>query len=313
MPSPVEKLRNLNLRRLLHLEPVPLIDLNLPDEGDMQGLVGGRNPHLFLQGDSKESLWQHLDRHGILPALEERGFDRLDLQLSTADPEHQSLRLQCTQPMLNEYVLEMIVHRGMFRSAAPFAKALHGLSLPMLFIQWICLQNPLQPEFAPERPRLPGQSFPGLGLGAKVMDWLADLAQEHGLEAICNAPEFPHNALLYATRFHYFNPETEGILQAIKRDLSPYGLADISWGLLQGCVMEASQAKPFCWFHEEQLYPLSPRMREYVQSVSYREAVERAALRHRFHLDLDKLGRMPRLLPGEQEDPSQSGRYNQDC
>ncbi len=244
MPGPVEKLRNLNLRRFSHLNPIPTLDLNLPDERDFHGLAGARGPHLFLQTYSQDALWQRLEETGTLAALHGLGFQDLRLHLSTADPEHQTLRLESLEPPLADVPVEMILRRGQFQTSAPFAKTLHGVTLPMLFIQWICLQNPLQNTFTAERPRLPGQSFPGLGLGTLVMKLMADLARRLDLEAICNSPEFPHNALLYSLRFYYFNPETEGVLQALRRDLAAYCLADISWGILQGCVRDEVRGVP---------------------------------------------------------------------
>ena len=76
-------------------------------------------------------------------------------------------------------------------------------------IEWMLLQNPCQ-EFSPERPRLPGQDYPGLGLGREIMEVLRVLGWRLRVAAFDVNPHcYVHNAVLYARQFSFVEPEDQ--------------------------------------------------------------------------------------------------------
>jgi hypothetical protein len=60
----------------------------------------------------------------------------------------------------------------------PLFKA-RGLRVLSLAVRWLALQDP-RGRFTPERPRLPGQRYPGLGLGKRLYERLMVWAKSGG-------------------------------------------------------------------------------------------------------------------------------------
>jgi hypothetical protein len=303
MPNILLKLRNTALERLRHFEILNTASAFDFREGWQNVLPGLRDDRLFLDTYEEAMIIERLDHYGIIQGLKDAGINRIKLHMNTADQDFQHLQIYSEDPPLDESLAEITLHKGNFATRAPFASELHGQVIPMLFIQWIQLQNPLIAEFPPGRPRMPGQKHPGLGVGNKVMVMLAMLGEKLGTEGLANTPEYPHNAVLYSPRFMYLDPEAEGKLKALKRDLSGFSLADASWGIVLGCVTEERSGQPFEWFKEEQILPLGCTLKEYFTSRSYRAAVSIAAGSYRFRLDIDRLNSLPREIPGNFQEP----------
>src|SRR5690554_7171923 len=95
-------------------------------------------------------------------------------------------------------------------STPPFA--------PMLNIHWLLMQNP-QASFGPGRLPLPGQTHPGTGLGEQVMGLLRNSCRRLKLGGLVTVPAHFHNAMMYAGTYHYIDPNAEGALLALHRDL----------------------------------------------------------------------------------------------
>ncbi|MBI5525089.1 MAG: hypothetical protein HY897_02065 [Deltaproteobacteria bacterium] len=301
VPTLFQRLRDTALGRLLHFE---LLDDGLPpDPGFRQGwagiLPGLGDDRLFLDTYEEAMIREPLEAYGIMDGLRARGFKKIRIELNTSDPSFQQLLVYSDDPPCSDPLAEIALHRGSFATRAPFAEKLHGLVLPMLFISWLRLQNPLKNGFQPERPRLPGQKHPGLGLGNEVMVMLSALGQKLLTEGLANTPEYPHNAVLYSQRFMYLDPEAEGRLQALKRDLRKHGLADASWGIMLGCVTEADSGRVLEWFKEEQILPLGHVLRAYFHSRAYRTAARTAAASVKYVLDTKKLAGLPMELPAD--------------
>jgi hypothetical protein len=223
--------------------------------------------------------------------------------MNTADRDYQHLQLKCSDPPCDDPLGEITLHKGMFATKAPFASSLHGLVIPMLFVQWIRLQNPLSAEFTPDHPRMPGQRHPGLGVGSRVMEMLAALGSKLGTDGLANTPEYPHNAVLYAQRFKYLDPRMQGVLKALRRDLAKVSLADASWGIMLGCVRERNSGETLRWPREEQILPLGGALLDHFASGGYKEAVSRAAGAVSYELDAGKLALLRRELPGNLVEP----------
>jgi hypothetical protein len=185
---------------------------------------------------------------------------------------------------LDQYIGFVIIQLGDF-GISPQVKDGPGLRLirarlppspNLLNIRWLSLQNP-HAHFSEQRPRLPGQRFPGTGFGRVCAHLLADLARANGRDGIVNVPEHFHNAVLYASEdFHFLNPEDEGRFAKISEDLRPdfeeRGMATVSWAVSLGFLL--CDGKQFVWAAHEQVLPFSRMMAGYFQSQEYRKIVQ---------------------------------------
>lgn len=270
----------------------------LPSEEDLAGLVGPRGaPRLLLGTYSVQEVEEALNRFKILPALAGQGLRSLHISLDTSDASRHTFRLHEQDGGERLLVAESALRLDSFQTEAHFAAPLHGRRFRMLFILWLLMQNP-RARFSPRRPALPGQVYPGLGIGRQVTQVYLAMARRLQCDGIVNSPEFGHTAVLYSRRYRFLDPEAEGRLIALRRDLAPLSLAEASWALHTGCVLlEGEPSRPYRWVPEDQVLPLAEPLLAHFRSREYVQAVKRAAKRHRFRLDAERFARMEPLNP----------------
>lgn len=253
-------------------------------EADLFDQLSDKKGSILWLGRYTEADTLHLlDQFGILPALKEKGFHDIFITIEAIDQFAQALKVfEDTKPadlLLAEFRLrEKDFSHPLLAAGEPYR---------MLAIEWLMLQNP-RAQFTPERPRLPGQRFPGLGLAKRVLRLLVHLAQQQHLAGILNFPEYFHNAYLYLQHFHFCDPRREGMVQALHRDLSPLTLAEISWAVYRDCVIDRKTNKTFEWHADVLLLPLYERLQRYYASASYQSAVRDAATSSAFSLNQKK-------------------------
>ena len=150
-------------------------------------------------------------------------------------------------------------------------------SLNLLNIRWFSLQDP-RAHFTPQRPRLPGQRYPGTGIARNAFALLVQCALNSKRDGIVNSPEHFHNAFMYEG-FMFLNPSEEGKFDAMKRDLAEdiktRGLAAVSWAIYLGFLRDASNER-VKWEAKEQAFPLSDKLKNYFQSSEYKSTVNNA-------------------------------------
>jgi len=154
----------------------------------------------------------------------------------------------------------------------------------VLIIEWLCLQNP-SASFTPERPPLPGQDFPGLGIGYEAHEFLVVMGMRLKKDGLMNHPQFVHNAWLYHEKFKFVDPVKEGRLIALMRDTGDHDLADVSWAVYHGCLEDASTGETVPWDGGALVYPLSERLKNHFQSESYLNTVWETVANTRYVID----------------------------
>jgi hypothetical protein len=156
------------------------------------------------------------------------------------------------------------------------------------------MQNPLV-NFSPDKPRLPGQKYPGLGMGEMVMEILTIMAGRLRTAGLLNVPEHFHNAQMYSSQFSYIDPVHEARRLAISRDLlTENTLSKVSWAIDLDCVKENN--KPFQWSGSEQVIPLDRDLKDYFSSRDYKQFVEKTTGELSYTLDQDKWKRKAGLI-----------------
>jgi len=277
------------LRALRHF------DRMLPTDDDLEGIVSrrGRGAMLF-DFYSTEDVADALERYGVAPVLRARGFSEIAPVLETVDPERQIVRVSAARDGRRKLLGEAILRDDEYATDTPFSGSLRGRRLHLLVVQWIRLQDPTRP-FTPERPALPGQDHPGLGVGRQVMDMLLGLSARRGLAGIMVCPEFVHNAVIYSSQFRFFDPAAQGRFEALISSLEGLTLAEIAWGVETGCVTDSG--KPFSWFHEEMIRPTGDLVTAHLESPAYADAARKERESHSYRFDMDLFRSMDPLLP----------------
>jgi len=261
----------------------------LPTSEDLDALVArpARDSMLF-DYYTRDDLLDALVRYGAMPALESLGFSNVDVTIDTDDPPRQIVRVHAERDGDRALVGEVILRADRFVTREPWAVVLHGREMRMLFVQWLRLQDPTR-RFDDDRPALPGQDHPGLGVGRQVMAMFLGMTARLGFSGIMVCPEFAHNALLYAREFRFFDPRAQGRFEAICRARGELSLARFAWGVDRGCLVETSTGRTARWFHEEMVRARDEVLLGYLLSEPYERIVRETREALRFEFDGERL------------------------
>ncbi|UJR86634.1 hypothetical protein [Sandaracinus amylolyticus] len=272
------------------------------DHRDLLDKDAGRR---FLDFYGDEGIRLAISRYGLEGAMRRRGYDHFELETRAADDRHTLLVFgrpahepasegeTGADPALGHSgcserhrLIELVVRRDrLVVHEVPGLPKLEA-AYDVLTVDWLLLQDPLA-RFTEERPRLPGQDAPGLGIGERVLELLYRMVERLNLHAMVTVAEYFHNAVLYARELPFFDPSNGGRLRALEATLmgtEKLSLAQASWAIEWGCVRGADDAV-MRWKGEAQVRPFAPELTEWMSSEAHVEAEARAAAAARFVLD----------------------------
>ena len=216
---------------------------------------------------------------GIPAFLATRGFADVRVDTDLADGEHR-LRIDAADDGAR------LVELRVAERATPVPAALRGSgpeTLHVLAILWVALQNP-RGSFSAERPPLPGQEHPGLGVGRRLYELLRGWAAAFGKDALLNVPEHYHNALFYAGPFRFLDPAEQGRFEALRRDLAGLHVAEASFAVEQGRVRDEAAETVFAWDPGAMVAPVGAALAAILLGAPYREATAAARDAARFRV-----------------------------
>ncbi|MCC6747035.1 MAG: histone deacetylase [Deltaproteobacteria bacterium] len=253
-----------------------------------------RGGPLFLGFYTEEGLAWGLREYGFLQLLEDRGFAPLLVSVDTKDPLRHIARIHYAERDPEHLVVELVAR---LRTTGPptTPSTLTSLTEPkpaeplrLLSIEWLLMQDP-RASFSLDRPKLPGQQYPGLGLGRWIVELLRKTAERLECDGLMNQPAHYHTALLYSRYMLFLDPEEQGRFEALKRDLAHLPLLEATERVAAGQVLDASTGQVLHWEAGPQVLPLAPRLIAHFARAEYQAAVQAARGRSRYGL-LDRGG-----------------------
>lgn len=278
-PPTTEEAVLMRYRRLAQdLDPRALSSDSGQDDGwgltaeDLDAVSGTHRPHRFLGFYSLQGLELALERAGLFDRVRSLGFERPILEMDLLNPTGDTLRLfgdEARSELLIE--LRVRIDRG----------ELPGFAL--LRIEWLQLQNP-RAEFTAERPRLPGQSHPGLGVSQDVIALLVLACDRLQLDGLLFIPAHYHTASQGRKNLRFLDPEHEGVFRALTEPLHGLRLWEATGAIDEKRVVDAATGRPFAWRPMPMVLPVSDRLRARVEGEEYERKVAEAAGRFRFVL-----------------------------
>lgn len=275
--------RRLTTYQLRHL---PDKDLDLTSGDIFEKPIEERGEPYFLGYYSPSGLKFALEKYGFFDELRKKGYQNLQLIFNIDNPFKHRLAIYTDKQDPAFLLGELVVKRKHLTVVSPFPHVIHERDFEVICIEWLCMQN-LKRSFTKDRPQLPGQKYPGLGMGTLVLELLVIACKRLRTAGLLNIPEYFHNAQMYSPNFKYLNPLYAGKQQAIVRDLlSKYTLTEVSWAIDLNCVYENDL--PFEWFVAEQIIPIERDLKEYFNSKQYIEAVKKYAEVYFYTLDSNK-------------------------
>jgi acetoin utilization deacetylase AcuC-like enzyme len=196
---------------------------------------------LLLGFYSAEGLEHALHRYGILAALRRMGYGPFRVEIKD-EGVGQSARLLDVPG--GQALIETVFERREIAGAR------------MLYVHWLALRNP-RARFAPERPQLPGQDVPGLGLSREIAELLVRMAARLGLDGIAFRPAAYHLAFRGRATLRFVDPARQGRFEALVEALEHLPLVDATRAVAEGRIR--LDGKPYQWETDEMVKWLEPR------------------------------------------------------
>ncbi|MCU0847482.1 MAG: hypothetical protein MUD12_06300 [Spirochaetes bacterium] len=250
---------------------------------------------LFLNRYSAEDMVEMVRATGLAGHCASRGHDSLVIDVDRDDNRIHYFRVYSGKHAPGKLLVDLrISEKTLETGSTILRKAVKRMPLELLYLEWISLQDPAK-KFTPERPALPGQVKPGLGAVKYLFSILEKLGAELLKDGFMDVPERIHSAVMYSKKFFFMDPEKEGVLRAILRDLGGRPIHELSWAVEQGAVNDLSAGKPFLYEPSEQIMPVSMKLKRYFESSAYKKAAEAVFRGRRFSID----GKPPGTTPGK--------------
>jgi hypothetical protein len=254
----------------------PFVDLRAADAEP----ASLSEPGCFLGRFDAAALEREMEATGILRALAERGHRNVRISADLGEGEH---RLRILPARGDEPLVELRASELTVVTDEPLLRARDVDLLYVLAVHWFTLQDP-GAAFRPDRPRLPGQRHPGLGIGRRFYGWLVAWAHEWGKDGLLNFPEYYHNAVFYSSMFRFISAARQGRFEALRRDLGSRPVCDASAAVDGGHVVEEPGATPFRWQAAEMVSPVTRGLKAALESDDYQAAVAKAREGVRFRV-----------------------------
>jgi acetoin utilization deacetylase AcuC-like enzyme len=221
-------------------EELGVRDVELDDVAADLGMRS-RTGQLLLGFYSSEGLEHALERYGVLGELRRLNYGPFRVELKH-DGVGDGARL--VDVPSGEPLIEAVVEKRRVAGAE------------MLYVHWLSLRNP-KAHFSDDRPRLPGQDVPGLGLAREMTEILLRMAMRLGLEGLAFRPAAYHLAYRGKEALHFVDPARQGRFEALVEALQGLPLPEATQLVSAGKVL--LDGAPYRWEPDEMASWVEPR------------------------------------------------------
>jgi len=220
-------------------------------------ITGGLGPEAsrsrFLDHYSHHALELALEWTGVLDRLRNLGFYHPYLDLDLTNPSGHTLRL-FTDSTKQELLIE--VRLKIERNIVPDAE--------LLSIEWLLMQNP-RAHFSSDKPRLPQQSHPGLGLASDVIPLMILICDRLKLDGIVFVPSHYHLALKVRKHLHFLTVENRNWFEAVEKAVEGIPLTQATAIVARGDLCDRSSGDPVEWRPMPMVLAVSDQLKKRVE------------------------------------------------
>ena len=257
----------------------------LTDQGDLfTNFKDMKESSLFLGKYTLREAGKVLKKKSFTKEAKKRGLQPIDVVVDSSEfPPLQRLQMFYKGIKPENLVVDLKIKESFF---SPQTKLIFDFSPPelsLLVLEWLTLQNP-RLKFSQEKGPLPGQQYPGLNLGKKIMDLFEYLARLNKNDGILAFPAYFHNALLFSRNFHFINPEKEAEILAIRKTFKEVSFKQLAWIIHWNCLRDKKN-RVYEWRAEEQVFPLRKDLQTYFKSRAYKTAVLKTLRKLSYRID----------------------------
>jgi hypothetical protein len=260
-------------------------------DGNLERLMPSSRTRIkFMNRFSEDEIRREIEKIGLAGHLRRMGFKKIIIDIVKDDSMVHYLKLYNKEIMPEKLLIDLRVSESRLSPDSKFFKKGKELgTLDMIVIEWLSAENP-EGAFSNDRPQLPGQDKPGLGVLNYLLEMMYVVAKEVTKDGFLDIPDHLHGAIMYSRNFKFFNPSQEAVLRAIIRDFTKdYSMVDISWGMITETIYEKNSGKKLEYKPSEQIFPVSDRLREYYKSSMYQEQYKKVYKKVSYRMDYEKM------------------------
>ncbi|MFH1212811.1 MAG: hypothetical protein V1681_01875 [Candidatus Neomarinimicrobiota bacterium] len=263
------------------------------DEFDLGNIVtDGRlaaDSHFFLGVFSRRGLLNAVRAFELSNILDNMGLTDLSLDIDTSDAHMHRLFVYTGESHPDNKICELVLKQGPLHFEEGLLPNFPQRNPNVLQIEWLLLQNPRQ-SFSAERPPLPGQSHPGLGIGDRLMEILIIMTRRVHLEGIVNKPRYFHTAFMFSKEFVFSNPLNQALMYSISKNLlAKYSFWTVAWAAHYNCIINKKDGLPLDWTSDYLILPFAKDLIKYFRSREYQQKVSQLMKKFDFEIDREKL------------------------
>jgi len=258
------------------------------------GLSPARGSLLFLGRYTLKEVMAVLAKKSFFREAKKRNLWPIKYRLDSSEYPIQRLLIFWEEENPDRVIVDLKIREAEVKFSA---SQKHGYKLPpqrCLLFEWLTLQNP-RLNFDEKHPPLPGQNKPGLSLSKKILEIFLYLGRLIQLDGLVAFPAYFHNALLFSRYFYFIDPIREGQIKAIRKQFSHVPFRQLAWAVHLGCLKD-EEGQVYEWQAEEQVFPLSAELKDYIDSRIYKEIARHVEKTARFSLDWELFQKKARGL-----------------
>ena len=223
---------------------------------------GAQAPERFLRFYTLAGVELALERLGYLEEIRRLGFEDPRLELDLGRPDGDTLRVYAGSDR-SELLLELRARRD--------RKMLPGFEL--VWVEWLLLQNP-RARSGPDRPLLPGQSHPGLGMLRETMAAMILVCERLKLDGVGVTASHFHPAARSSNHMLFLDPSDAPLFRALVKAVEGLSVPEAALAVEHGGLVDATTGEVFEWRPFSMVLPVSGRLQARFESESYREIAE---------------------------------------
>lgn len=259
----------------------------------------------FLDFYSSLGMERAIRAYGIHDRLVNLGLGSYKVHISPPDGDRHRCQLLLDGRVDDEHrVVDLLVTPRRVRDHELVGERGDGRVVPLLYVEWLVLQNPRGKADA-GHPLLPGQRYPGLGLGFTFHNILLLMARRLGYEGVVNVPERLHLALMYQRfGYHCLDRDRGAELEDLAASCQDLPLAVVAWAAEGGALRRRGSDLPWTYAPVTMLAPLSRALRRVTSRPRGRLGLRRRRPARSFEVDVELLRRWLTERPVPGLDPS---------
>ncbi|GBF50591.1 hypothetical protein LPTSP4_21170 [Leptospira ryugenii] len=251
-----------------------LDELSLVDVSKELNTSLNMEPRLFNRF-RKEEVEEMLNEASLLKAIEKRGYPHSKLSIEVLNDYDNRIYVKTFDD-------QILIHMRL--KVSEFHLRGDDEKFPMVYIDWLLTQNL---HHSPERLKKElyfGQEYPGLNVFTEITNFIRILAKKLGSSGAFNVPEYFHDAVLFARKFRFIDPEKEGIFRALIKSFRGLNLRLLSSHIHKDRV-SFSNGEPYRWTYGEMISCTDPYLEKKVFHETYFKRVDEIKEKFSFKLN----------------------------